>query len=266
VIEVSDTHINSTVALCPPRVALDDGGEYRASREQRILWDWWLDFHEWAKDLTKGYRRVTVLGGDAGELDTKRRSYQIISPNKATIQSMVIDTLTPCLDWTDALVVIRGTPAHVGKSAWLESWLADDLDELTGGKAYQQYRAVAAGVPFDIAHHASMGRLPWTEKQAANKIAAEAVADYNENDDSPPKVLTRSHNHRWSIDRDNYPIHVYCLPAWSFATEFVGRMGKYNKIADIGGGVWLCEDGKYTWHKRDYRLTKGQRRVWAIKM
>ena len=33
-------------------------------------------------------------------------------------------------------------------------------------------KLVAAGVSLDIAHHASMGRLPWTRPSSATKLAA----------------------------------------------------------------------------------------------
>ena len=40
----SDLHAGSTVALCPPKVQLDDGGKYEASKAQLWLWECWLDF------------------------------------------------------------------------------------------------------------------------------------------------------------------------------------------------------------------------------
>ena len=59
-----DLHVNSTVAVCPPVVMLDDGGEYRASKPQRWLWREWVKFWGavrrrringvWA--MTDGYR------------------------------------------------------------------------------------------------------------------------------------------------------------------------------------------------------------------
>jgi hypothetical protein len=50
---VSDLHLNSTVALCPPEgVTLDDGGTSEPSRLQRWLWDCWED------DWTQGRARL----------------------------------------------------------------------------------------------------------------------------------------------------------------------------------------------------------------
>ena len=111
---VSDLHINSTVALSPPVVNLDDGGTYHASRGQRWLWECWLDFTERVTGLPG--RKVLLINGDMGELDTKRRSNQLITVNKANIQRLVLDTLEPLVTAVDSLIVIRGTMAHTGKA------------------------------------------------------------------------------------------------------------------------------------------------------
>jgi len=116
-IVTSDHHINSTVALCTPVINLDDGGTYHASRTQRELYNCWLDFWQQAKELTTGYKRVGVFNGDLGELDTKKRSIQLVTLNKATIQRMVIDTIEPALAILDSVFVMRGTAAHTGKSS-----------------------------------------------------------------------------------------------------------------------------------------------------
>ena len=83
-IAVSDLHINSSVAICPPRVQLDDGGTYHPSPGQRWLNECFADFQARVNEL-KGVK-VLMLCGDMGELDVKRRSNQLITTNKATIQ------------------------------------------------------------------------------------------------------------------------------------------------------------------------------------
>jgi hypothetical protein len=122
---VADLHINSSVALCPPVFNLDEGGTFRSSKGQRWLWEHWLSFWQEVKGLEG--RRVAILNGDIGELDIKRRSYQLISPNKAMILKMVLMTLEPMLEAVDEVIVLRGTMAHIGKSAWLEEMVGNDL-------------------------------------------------------------------------------------------------------------------------------------------
>ena len=265
VIITSDHHINSTVGLAPPRINLDDGGTFIASPAQRWLWEGWLRFIEWADRLTEGYRTNTALVGDVGDLDTKRKSNQIITPNKATVLSMIGVVLEPLILISDTLRVTRGTPAHVGKSAWLEEEVASDYDitvpAAKGIYAHNQVRMNASGVRIDIAHHASMGSLYRTRKNAANFIAHDAMEDYAFEMGAPiPHLVIRAHNHRWADSYDNYPTRAICLPCWMLATEYIFRLGKYNGRADVGGVVVLCDNGEYEVHKFKWEPKKGN--VW----
>ena len=269
IIAVSDLHINSRVAISPPRVHLDEGGEYRASKTQRALWEAWLDFWD-VIDKLKVDKKILIINGDLGELDVRRRTYALITPNKATIMTMILDTILPAIDRVDAVYIVRGTVAHTGKSAWLEEAIANDLDIAIhpndGKKAASWYhvRRTCEGVRFDIAHHASMGRLPWTEKNAANKIAAVGRYRYLEMGQVPPDIMLRSHNHVYADSGGNYETLAICLPCWSTITEFGYRIGMENKLPDIGGTIFICSDGSYTHETIKYRAPM-PRNLWAIK-
>lgn len=268
VIVTSDHHINSTVGLCTPYMNLDDGGTYRASRTQRALWESWCAM--WQEVGSLPGRKISMLNGDLGELDTKRRSTQIVTANKATIQALVIETLAPMLDVVDSVIVVRGTMAHTGKSQWLEEAIAKDLDNTIPDKntqSWYHFRAAVAGIRFDLAHHASMGRLPWTEKNAANKIAARVIYHYlNELGQPTPHIAIRSHNHRYSDSGGNYDVFALCTRAWCTPTEFVYRVGGELTIADIGGHLFSIKEGHYKYDAaRFYYKPKGSR-VWALKI
>lgn len=60
---VGDIHSNSTVALAPPRVRLDDGGEYVSSAPQRWIWRKWLEFWKEVEEKreTAGGQLATLL-------------------------------------------------------------------------------------------------------------------------------------------------------------------------------------------------------------
>ena len=266
VIFTSDQHINSTVGLSLPAIELDDGWFYRSSRTQSWLWECWQDFWEQAGKLPG--RRVGIFNGDLGELDTKRRSNQLITVNKATILRHVLTVLEPALAVLDAVIIIRGTTAHVGKASWLEEAIANDLD-LTirpdGMGSWYHFRGSASGVRLDVAHHASMGGLPWTEKDAAGKVAKVIAWRYAVDLKQPlPHVAVRSHNHRYADSGRNYETFAVCLPAWTAITEYGYRLGKENSIADIGGAWIVCEDGKYQFDELRYQPKEG--RVWRLKI
>jgi len=259
---VADTHINSTLGVCPPVINLDDGGTYRSSHLQRELWRAWLDYWEQISKLPGDI--VGVFNGDLGELDTKRRSYQLITPNKATIQSMILDTLAPALDVCRGIIFIRGTLAHTGKSQWLEEAIAQDIDISIpdkGTQSHYHYRGIVEQVKFDICHHARMGRLPHTEKIAATKIAQQIMVEYMVGmKDTPPNVAIRSHNHRYSDSGGNFGCFVLCTRCFQGKTEFIHRIGGENTVPNIGGHAFICDKGEYEFKDYDYPIKKG--RLW----
>lgn len=267
VVGVSDLHINSRVALSTPNVSLDDGGTYRASRGQRWLWECWLDFWQRIGQVYDDWTKIVIFNGDMGELDLKRRSYQLITPNKADIISMAIDTIMPAIDIADRVYVIRGTPAHEGKSAWLEEIIARDIDNAVKQSkkvaSWYQVRGKIGKKSFDIAHHVSMGGLPWNKGNAAMRLASRTDWAYQVKMKQPSPTFTlRSHNHTWADSGQNFDTYAICLPGWSLATEFAYRIGKENELADIGGLVIEIENGHWTERRHKYDPPESKR-VWA---
>jgi hypothetical protein len=283
---VADLHINSTLAVCPPVVSLDDGGTYHASRTQRWLYECFLDFTDQAKALTEGYRNIVVFNGDLSELDTAKRSVQLISLNKATILSLVQETIAPLVDVTNECIFIRGTAAHTGKSSWSEEDTGrDTIGTIPSGTFKRKYkvkgktmekidkiyswwhhRSVVSGVQVDIAHHANMGKKPWTRRNAANNLAAEIMYLYQvDMGVRAPDLALRSHNHTYATSGDNYKCQVDYLPSWTTLTEYGYRIGYENVVSDIGGMVYLFENGTIDRHKIMYP-PKDAKRIWKLKI
>lgn len=247
---VSDLHINSTVALCPSGVALDDGGTYTPSREQRWLWRNWIEF--WERAGQQPGRRIVVINGDMAELDTKRRSVQLITANKATIIRMVLLALEPALAVADQVLIVRGTPAHTGKGAWIEETIAADLDNVIQAEhsaSHYHARLAIDGVRLDIAHHAPMGRTPWARNTGANGLASKLLWYYRvDMHKQPPHLAVRAHNHQAAVgyaQAGGDCIEVRYLPAWSLATEYTYRAGYENSLADVGGMFVRINSGRY---------------------
>lgn len=273
-VTVSDLHINSTVALSVPSINLDDGGTYHASRTQRWLNDCWLDL--WGR-LDRDYpadkwQRKLIFNGDMGELDTKRRSIQLVSINKDTIKQLVLDTIEPAVNWANSVYVIRGTAAHEGKSAWFEETIAKDISNVIrfsnkGAASFWHLQGTVdgTGVPIDVSHHANMGRIPWTRKNSCNALAAKTLWQFVvERGIQPPKLLIRSHNHVCE-DSELKGVHVWYTPAWTTLTEYGYRGGFENELAQVGAVVAECEAGQEKSYKIIYE-PKGERRVWQLKI
>ena len=209
---------------------------------------------------------MLVINGDLGELDRKQRSAQIITQNKSTILEMVRDVLE-VTSW-DSIYIVRGTPAHTGRSSWLEEEVGKDLGAVTSDTdvhSWWHIRATVEGVRLDIANHGSMGKKPWTRSNSANSLASETFWNYKvERDAQPPDVVIRSHNHIFSEGK-TLDTRVYFTPCWSGITEYGYRIGHENTLPSIGGMVLFCEDGKFTPKVYTYTADK-EKRVWSMKL
>lgn len=257
----SDLHCNSTVALCPPVIELDDGGSYRASKVQLHLWRSWTDFWSRIAQMKKDLNADvwSVFNGDTADKDSHRGT-QVITRNEATINNITLCTLDPALAITDLLFFIRGTPAHTGKSSYIEESLAEDLDAYpdddTGNYSWWELPLTVSGVTFHIAHHRRLTHLPWTHGGAANRLAAQLVYEYAD-DPTRPDIAIRSHGHRIDESSLTHPIKVIFTPAWQLKTEFVYRIAS-ESLSHIGGLVFTCNKGAYSWQwiDRAYQPTR----------
>jgi hypothetical protein len=254
---IADLHVNSTLGLCKPGIHHDDGGIYHLNKVQQWLWQTWEECLDDIADLTTGYYKNLILPGDLIELDTKARSWQVISANPVVTIGHAIDILEPVVDSADETFVVRGTEAHTGKSAWGEEQIARDFDTRpdpeTGSHSWWHLRAEFGGVKFDVAHHANMGNLPWTYANAGNKLAITTMYEYMEWGETPPDIVARAHQHRFVDSGRTYDTRGIYLPAWQFKTAFLHRIGKANARPSIGALVFLCDDGEYTWHDLRYK-------------
>lgn len=253
---VGDTHPNSTLGLCGSSIALDDGGTYTPSPAQKWLRRNFIDFADKVKqtsDKHGGAPITVVFNGDTVEADTKRRSNQVITRNKSTILKIATEAHAPLIDIAQRAFFIRGTGAHTGKSAEYEEELAKDctIAEKCGDQySWWQFYGEFSGVYFDIAHHATMGSLPWNRTNPLNTLAIRLMLEYSGR--KLPDVAVRSHNHKYGCTGDNYPVMVVADPAWQLKTEYINRLG-IVETASVGGLIFTCDKGQYTWEKILYK-------------
>lgn len=261
----SDLHTNSTIGLLPPRVSLDDGGEFRASREQRWLWSCWLKF--WGKARAEaeaqGARLVAIINGDALDGD-HHNTPQIVTRNPNDQILIGAAALAPVAEATEDRYFLRGTGAHAGPAAAFEEMLARDLDFLPD--AYEHHArwhlyARFGGVTFDIKHHPESGsKYAWTRGNGATRVAAAVQHAYWEQGKEPPDLALRSHRHTFE-DSGRFTRRTYAclLPPWQLPTEFAMRIGAGlpDKI-EVGGMLFLCSRGNYEPELVTYRAPKGR--------
>ena len=202
--------------------------------------------------------------------DFKNRSYQYITNSPTRIADMAIDTLAPGLEVADQVLVIRGTESHVGKNGNMEEDIAKDIagnkvirNKESGTASWYHYRGVFEGLRIDVSHHTSMGTLPWTSANAANKLAADAFMNYSLLGQKPPGLLVRSHVHKHADSHDNYPVRALVLPAWQSMTSYGAKLNP-NRISDIGMIIFLIDNGSIVGEKKMIeKLSQTVKNVWT---
>jgi hypothetical protein len=247
---VSDTHIGSTVGLCPPTVALDDGGAYLANKGQRWLWECWLAYWQQVQ-ATKprgGGKRWSIHLGDICEGDHHATS-QVITRNKATQMGLAIEIMEPAARWADRLFVVRGTAAHASEAGALEEAIADDLhavrDEVTGTASWWHLPLEIGGVRLDLAHHPPAGGgRPWTKPAAAMTAAAILTMQAASARRQPADLAVRGHLHFHADSFTAHPVRMIYAPSWQLRTQFAHRLAAPD-LADIGGLIVTIEGDVY---------------------
>lgn len=262
VVVASDLHTGSTVGLSPPYVQLDDGGTHKASKLQRWFWRNWLDTWAFYKELKEKEQLplVFVLNGDAADGD-HHDTPQVITRNKATQLRIAVKTLEPTFDVVDKFFIMRGTESHVGKSAWIEEILAEDIGaEKCSDEMHSWWHLYAnfGGVTFDIKHHPEAGSgRPWTAANPANTIAYMVSSKYALDGKKPPDVAVRAHRHTFMDNGTTYKTRVFQTPPWQFSTAFVHRIGMGGDPPVCGSIYFVCRDGRYFYDKKFYEVKRG---------
>jgi hypothetical protein len=243
----NDHHAASTVGLCPPRVALDDGGEYRASPGQRWLWRNWTDYTVRAKARATYLDAplVTIFNGDLTD-GNHHRTTQVVTGNETTQMRIAYDVIAPLVEQSAAVYVIRGTEAHVGPSASLEEKIAEDIgavkDEIGTWSSWHRLLDIN-GTVFDLAHHGNLGRLPWTRANTVNQIAATMLYAAGRYHTRVANLIMRAHLHQYADSGVNHlPVRVIACPGWQLPSAYVHRIAP-GAIADIGGLIITCYPG-----------------------
>lgn len=268
---INDVHAGSTVAVCPPRVELDDGGAYEASKVQLWLWQCWHDYWHQVESICEGtgFPLYIVSNGDLFDGDHHNTS-QIISRNPVDWHAVV----SACMEYPlslgpERLFFVRGTEAHTGKSGSLEEGYARRLladghpvegDPDTGTASWWHLRMEIEGVRIDVAHHGRTGMRAHTEGNAANLYAHDILLQHIKEGDPPPHLVLRAHYHRFNDSYDMAPVRVIQNGAWQLATAFGHRVAT-DKIAHIGGLIVVIEDGEYEPKKVKFKAKRGP--VWV---
>lgn len=267
----NDQHAGSSVALAPERIQLDDGQELTASKGQRWLWEKWNEFYAQADDLRTALdaEYIQVFNGDLME-GFHHGSTQVMALNPQAQAACVREVLSvPLAQRADRLLFVRGTEAHVGKSAAAEESVSDRLskdgfpvirDMETNTASWWHFRGEIQGVRLDIAHHGRTGQRSHTRGGAAVLHAWDVLMSHVESGDAPPHLCLRAHYHRFNDSNDACPVRVVTNGAWQFKTAYVHKVAA-DTLADVGGILVIIDGGEYEVRKVKFPYSRGP--VWT---
>jgi hypothetical protein len=254
VICISDTHIGCRLGLLQPEnVTTDEGLEIKPTPLQRVVWSWWEEFwNEWVPLVTRGEPFDLVHNGDAIDGVHHSSTTQITHSTQDQIK-LAVNILKPAVEkcWKSGgkYYHIRGTEAHVGKSAQDEEALAQQLgavpNEIGQHARYELWKRVGYGLVHFL-HHIGTTSSSAHESSAVN---AELAAEFTEAarwGEEPPSVVVRSHRHRnieVRIPTKKGFATATVTPAWQLKTPFTWKIpGARLAPPQIGGILIRCGD------------------------
>lgn len=258
IVVVSDLHVGCALALChPDGAALDDGGSYMPSKMQRKLWDYWESFWgEWVPRVTHGEPFIVVLNGDL--IDGVHHNSTTQWTHNCTDQGRHAEKiLLPIRDMCEGrLYVIRGTEAHVGKSAREEELLAKAIggipDKEGNFSRWELWKRLGEHL-IHFLHHIGNTSSSAHESSAVNAELSAIYTDCGRWGNECPSIVVRSHRHR-CIEvrlpaRSGYAT-VFVTPAWQLRTPFCWKIaGARVTTPQIGGSlIRLGDEELHTRH------------------
>lgn len=251
IVVVSDIHAGCQLALCPPSgVRLDEGGDYRPSPFQQKLWDMWSEF--WGKvvpSYTHGEPFAVVFNGDAID-GVHHNSTTQVTHNMTDQVRIAMAILAPVVDQCEGRYYhVRGTEAHVGKSAEHEETLAEQLGAIPYKGQFARndlWIRVGGGLIHLLHHIGSTGSLAY-ETTALMKELSESYVEAARWGRRPPDMIVRSHRHRYvdlSIPTGNGKARAVVTPAWQGKTPFCWKIPGARLATPMFGGIvirWAAE-------------------------
>lgn len=229
---ISDTHSGCGLALLhPDGIKLDDGSLTKPSTFQLKLWDYWQTFwNEFVPEATRGEPFFVVHNGDALDGVHHKSTYQLTQ--NLTIQARIAKKiLEPVVEASQGRYYhIRGTEAHVGKSAADEERLAEELNAIPNKEGqfarYDIWKWCGPKLIHALHHIGTTGSQAY-EATAVHKELVESFTEAARWGERPPDLIVRSHRHRYLMT-DIATSDGHCMAAvtgaWQGKTPFAWKI------------------------------------------
>lgn len=267
---VSDTHAGCRLALYNPheKVRVDDGGWYHPSEAQAQLWAYWRHFWDvWVPEVTRGEPYDLVHNGDATE-GVHHQSVTQISHNTKDQKRIALAILKPevdrCQKQGGTYYHIRGTEAHVGKSATSEEDVAEELGARPNRQGqfarWDLWKRVGTkeGPLVNLLHHIGTSGSAAHETSAVNAEYAAILSECARSGAEPPDFVVRGHRHRYcavGFTSSRGPAHAFVVPGWQLKTPFAWKIAGARISEPQFGGAVIRQGDSFFYHRE---------KVWRI--
>jgi hypothetical protein len=268
----SDLHAGSTVAVCPTKWNISDGGTFYASPAQTILHRQWVSSANNVKDLLNEKRRrkrlIIVLNGEPIDGD-HHETHQLITKLKSEQEQIAVSLLDEWMQIVeydphrgDRMYLIRGSTAHekgehinnIGRDLdGVVPYRKDSSSTVKDGKYYfDVLRRTVNGKLFDIAHHGfTVSKRRWLKSNNIRWGLISMYFDCLEENSQIPDYVIRSHMHEYTYDR--YKNMWGCVtPAWQLKTNYGFKAATNNHINTIGMVYFDVSGEGYSKEYADY--------------
>lgn len=250
VVVVSDTHAGCQLAICPPEVHLDEGGVYTASALQRKLFELWSHFWDvFVPEATKGEDFVVVHNGDIVD-GFHHQAKTLITINLHDQAIIAEELMGPVLanPRCRGYYQVRGTEAHVGKSAENEEGIARTLGAIRNnyGKSARWDLRLTIGdnqgtkKKLHFLHHIGTTGSQAYEATAIHKELVESLIEASRWGEMAPDMIIRSHRHRYlktEMAGTRGMISAFATPCWQGKTPFAWKIPGARLSSPQFGGV-----------------------------
>lgn len=263
IVVISDIHAACQFGLFPTTGVkdffLDGGGSYEPSKFQQEVYLKWLEFwNEWIPLVTKKEPYIVVCNGDLID-GVHHESVTQITHNLADQKKIAMAIMKPILNKKNCedFFLIRGTEAHVGKSAQEEETLGEMLNaHPTKEKQYSRWELwLEFGKNKNMCHfthHVGTTHSAAYESTGVYKEFVEACTEAGRWGRKIPQIVIRSHRHRAFETRvpTKWGYGISCVTAgWQLKSPIVFRSNLGRASTPQIGGMIIREgdeDGIYT--------------------
>lgn len=242
IVLISDTHVGSTCAICPPGFRTHENTEIGLNPLQKWYWDVWEAFWAHVRDYLDGAPFILVVNGDATEGD-HHRTTEIWSKSNTDHMMAAKQLLEPVSQAAHSTYIVEGTECHtLNMEHALANELGAERNPRTRKPAWDKLEITVAGCRCMFHHHigvtsrkhlqATQSSIQLTDNQSRKARLGRRI----------PQVLCCAHRHEPSLFTDWWGMTLI-TPAWQALTR---HGNKFVPGAEITTGGYILD-----WRNRD---------------